>query len=132
MRRRSVDHLVPNEQRTLRAALQLHQQDITQFHGYLLAKQLKSRSAGSPVMAYSTVYRCLDRLEERDLIASFEAHDGASGGPPRRMFELTERGLTIVSELPADDEARFQLDAASPTQSQIPSTPPPDNPREPT
>ncbi|MEZ5380002.1 MAG: PadR family transcriptional regulator [Acidimicrobiales bacterium] len=114
MRRRSVDHLVPNEQRTLRAAWQLQQQGVTEIHGYLLARQLKDRSEGAPVMAYSTVYRCLERLEERGLIASFESSDVASGGPPRRMFTMTERGTAVAAALPPDDSG-FDLGDASST-----------------
>lgn len=101
MRRRSVDHLVPNEQRTLRAAWQLHEQGNEQLHGYLLARQLKNRDDGAPVMAYSTVYRCLDRLEQRGLIETRESQ--ASGGPPRRSFRLTERGRSEAKALPSDE-----------------------------
>lgn len=102
MRRRSVDHLVPNEQRTLRAAWQLHEQGTEQLHGYLLARQLKDREDGAAVMAYSTVYRCLDRLEQRGLIESGESQ--ASGGPPRRTFRLTARGRAEALALPPDEQ----------------------------
>ncbi len=78
------------------------------MHGYLLARQLKSRSDSVPVMAYSTVYRCLDRLEERGLIESSTAADQRSGGPPRRVFRLTDAGRLAAAALP-DDELGFDL-----------------------
>ncbi len=109
MRRRSVDHLVPNEQRTLRAAWLLQQQGTQEVHGYLLARQLKNRSSSAPLMAYSTVYRCLDRLEERGLIESFEHDDRPSGGPPRRHFRVTARGGEVARALP-DDGSGFDVD----------------------
>ena len=45
MRRRSENHLVPNEERTLAAALALHLAGTQHFHGYLLA--------GLVLLAYS-------------------------------------------------------------------------------
>ncbi len=78
------------------------------MHGYLLARQLKSRSDTVPVMAYSTVYRCLDRLEERGLIESSTAAGQRSGGPPRRVFRLTDAGRLAAAALP-DDGLGFDL-----------------------
>jgi DNA-binding PadR family transcriptional regulator len=101
MRRRSENHLVPNEERTLAAALALHQSGTIEFHGYLLAGQLKKQPSSTRVMAYSTLYRCLDRLQERGLVRSWWAPDNTgSGGPPRRLFSLTEKGTETAKELP--------------------------------
>jgi DNA-binding PadR family transcriptional regulator len=102
MRRRSENHLVPNEERTLAAALALHQSGTKEFHGYLLAGQLKKQPSTQRVMAYSTLYRCLDRLQERGLVQSWWAPDNTgSGGPPRRLFSLTDKGTEAAKELPA-------------------------------
>ena len=108
MRRRSENHLVPNEERTLAAALALHQTGTKEFHGYLLAGQLKKQPSAQRVMAYSTLYRCLDRLQERGLVQSWWAPDNTgSGGPPRRLFSLTEKGTQAATELPAPDGDGF-------------------------
>lgn len=108
MRRRSEKHLVPNEERTLAAALALHQSGTQEFHGYLLAGQLKKQPSSERVMAYSTLYRCLDRLEDRGMVRSWWAEDNSeSGGPPRRQFALTAQGLQAAAELPAPEPADF-------------------------
>lgn len=114
MRRKSVDHLVPNEVRTLLAALELHHAGTSPFHGYLLAASLADKAGAEvadadrpstdqePDMAYSTVYRCLGRLEERDLLVSSIDPDAPSGGPPRRHFSMTPKGVETAEKLRAD------------------------------
>lgn len=101
MRRRSTDHLVPNEELTLLAALELYDKGVHALHGYLLAGQLRQIPSSRRAMAYSTVYRCLDRLEERGLVEAWNGPDtGPSGGPPRRHFALTQKGIDHARGLP--------------------------------
>lgn len=101
---------MPNEERTLAAALALHLTGTQQFHGYLLAGQLKKQPSSERIMAYSTLYRCLDRLEERSLVASWWAQDNSeSGGPPRRQFALTNAGIELAGTLPAPEPADFSF-----------------------
>ena len=101
---------MPNEERTLAAALALHLAGTQHFHGYLLAGQLKRQPSAERVMAYSTLYRCLDRLEDRGLVTSWWAPDNSdSGGPPRRQFALTAPGIAVARELPAHTTPGFSF-----------------------
>ncbi len=117
MRRRSDQHLVPNEERTLAAALALHESGTKEFHGYLLAGQLKRQPSAERVMAYSTLYRCLDRLEDRGMVASWWAPSTErSAGPPRRLFTLTESGFEAAKELTGRaDETGFTWTSSTDT-----------------
>ena len=100
MRRRSPDTLVPNEERTLLAALALKRLGFDVFHGYKLASQLRMMHRTTRVMSYSTLYRCLDRLEERGYVASAWADDDeAARGPRRKEFHLTAAGDKLARDL---------------------------------
>lgn len=49
-------------------------------------------------MSYSTIYRCLDRLEQKGLLTgSWDTDD--TEGPPRRIYEISADGLAKVAEL---------------------------------
>ncbi len=70
------------------------------FHGYQLARQVRGQPRADRPMAYSTVYRCIDRLVERDLFAVVDDVDTPSGGPARRHLTLTARGASAAAEIP--------------------------------
>lgn len=96
---RSRPELLPNEARTLVALLTLHRRGIIEFHGYRLANQLRDQPAEDRTMAYSTLYRCLTRLEVKGLVRVRPDEVPSSGGPPRRLFSLTGAGLERASDL---------------------------------
>lgn len=97
MGRRREDQLVSNEQRVLRAALELLARNDTDFHGYLIAKKLREDTSVRAVAA-STIYRCMDRLEERGLLVSrYSAPDGQGAG--RRTYQLTGDGISVATSL---------------------------------
>ena len=92
--------LVPNEERTLLAALALQRLGFDRFHGYKLASQLRTMHPSTRAMSYSTLYRCLDRLAERGLVRQAEPNpEVAARGPKRREFALTEEGETKATSL---------------------------------
>ncbi len=94
--------LVPNEERTLLAALALKRLGFEQFHGYKLASQLRTMHPSTRAMSYSTLYRCLDRLAERGLVSQVDSPETtAARGPKRREFTLTPKGATKASDLAA-------------------------------
>ena len=100
MRRRSPDTLVPNEERTLLAALALQRVGFDQFHGYKLASQLRTMHSTNRAMSYSTLYRCLDRLSDRGLVTEVPAlADAPTRGPKRREFALTPKGEALAADL---------------------------------
>jgi len=62
--------LVPLELAICSAALELRDRGVEQFHGYLIAKELKDASDARLLTAYGTLYRALGRLEHMGLMTS--------------------------------------------------------------
>jgi DNA-binding PadR family transcriptional regulator len=102
VRRNRKTGLVPNESAILLLGAELTRLGHTVFHGYQLSSELRERP--SRAMSYSTVYRCLDRLEERGLLTGHWETDDAQG-PPRRVYELSADGRAKVAQLQELQEA---------------------------
>jgi len=66
VRRRNGTELTRNEERTLLTAVGLLRSGTTSFHGYPIAKAMRRGAE----MNYATLYRCLERLEKRDLLTT--------------------------------------------------------------
>lgn len=100
MKRRKGTALVHNEERILRRVHELRLQGLETVHGYGLSKELTQMPPPAKNMAVSTLYRCLARLEERELVKS-DLETGPSGhqGPARRVFRLTEMGVELAETL---------------------------------
>ena len=64
-------------------------------HGYAIIESLKVGSAGKFDLPEGTVYPALHRLEKADLLISrwVKAY-----GRPRRVYELSDRGLRALGE----------------------------------
>ncbi len=60
-------------------------------HGYALAEGLKDMGLEAYPTDISALYRILYGLEERGMVVSWRETED-SGGPPRRVYELTEEG----------------------------------------
>lgn len=70
----------------------LQEEGILAFHGYALAKVMKTASDGRMLTAHGTLYRALHRLERADLLEAFwEDAEAAEreGRPRRRLYRLT-------------------------------------------
>ena len=104
MRRDPVTGLVRNEKLTLLTLVALGDSDV---YAYALTKfwkeQPKARS-----LSYSTLYRCLDELETRELVESKQT-DEDSGGPPRRLYRVTSEGHALASQLEIAAQERLGL-----------------------
>lgn len=97
MRRKQGNALVKNEELVLSAALHLHRDGESQYHGYRLNGFLEEH--GRKLVA-STLYRILHRLEERAFMTSH--WEQAPGGTQWRcVFTLTGDGLTAAEEVAA-------------------------------
>ena len=68
--RRKAGSLVPLELAICTAALALRDHGVEQFHGYLIAKELKDAADTKLLTAYGTLYRALGRLEQMGLMTS--------------------------------------------------------------
>lgn len=97
MGRRRDGSLLANEERVLVAALALNQAGTVGIHGYDLATQIAQLGRS---MSVSTLYRTLDRLEERGLFTS-ELKPAEGRGPAKRVYVLTGVGIGVAAELSA-------------------------------
>ncbi|MGQ0735412.1 MAG: PadR family transcriptional regulator [Acidobacteriota bacterium] len=95
--RRKPDQLIPLEISILEAAVALQRRGTAMFHGFLLAKMIKSASDSRLLTAHGTLYRALHRLERAKLIEAFweDPHEAAKESRPRRRLYR----LTALSEI---------------------------------
>src|SRR3954462_8004916 len=99
--RRKAGALVPLELAICTAAAGLRQQGIDEFHGYLIAREIKEHADNRLLTAYGTLYRALARLETMGLLSSRweDANLAAADNRPRRRFYvLTPAGMDAVAE----------------------------------
>lgn len=114
--RRNPDTLLPLEHSILEAALHLRRQGIEEVHGFLLAKVIRDRAQARLLTGYGTLYKALERLEQRGFLESrWEAPDRAASErrPRRRYYRLTLVGETALSS-PRADTVRRTSRAATP------------------
>lgn len=94
--RRKDGALVPLELSILEAGLNLTRRGTPEAHGFMLARELRDRQGAKRLTAYGTLYKALERLEQRGYLASRweDPNRAAEAGRPRRRFYR----LTIVGE----------------------------------
>src|SRR3954447_11126585 len=99
--RRKAGALVPLELAICTAAADLRREGLGEFHGYLIAKELKEHADNRLLTAYGTLYRALGRLESMGLLASRweDAMVAANENRPRRrLYSLTAAGEEAVKD----------------------------------
>jgi len=99
--RRKAGQLVPLELAICDAALRLRARGEDEFHGYELAKALKSDADARLLTAYGTLYRALARLEAMGLLLSRwedSSRPVQENRPPRRLYSLTVTGETAAEQ----------------------------------
>lgn len=110
--RRKDDELIPLEVAVLEAALALRKQGTAAFHGYSLAKAIKTAANSRLLTAHGTLYRALHRMERAGLIEGFweEPDDAAvEGRPRRRMYRLAALAEVALARARAQQRARGKL-----------------------
>lgn len=91
---------MPIESAILDASIDLRKGGRSEFHGFLMAKQIRDRDEARRLTAHGTLYKALDRLERAEMLVSrWEDPElaAAEGRPRRRLYEVTglgERALT--------------------------------------
>lgn len=98
--RRKTGAIVPIERSVLEAGLHLHGLGAAEFHGYLLAKQLREDAAARRLLAHGTLYKALDRLENMGFLESrWEAPEAAATEqrPRRRLYRVTSAGSAAIA-----------------------------------
>ena len=112
--RRKADQLIPLEIAILEAALELRKGGATAFHGYHLAKVLRTASESRLLTAHGTLYRAVHRLERTGLIEGFweNPRDAEEEGRPRRrMYRLTALAEVALARARSQQRAAARLRA---------------------
>jgi len=65
-------------------------------HGYQIAAEAEPMAVTHAGLDGAAIYRALRRLEATDCVTS--GWDTSGGGPARRLYTLTERGLEHLAE----------------------------------
>ena len=106
--RRKPGTLLPIEVSILESALDLRSGGQDEFHGFLIAKQMRDREEARRLTAHGTLYRALGRLEEAGLLESWSedpAEAQRERRPMRRLYRVTAEGQRMAaaaeSERPA-------------------------------
>src|SRR5260370_31363728 len=90
--------LTPLELEVLTAGLVLMSRGQAEFYGYDLASHLEDADGAYRRTGFSNLYRTLDRLEAKKLLASRWVLDGPR---PRRVYQLTGLAEQLMAEPPA-------------------------------
>ncbi len=99
--RRKPGTLTSIEQSILAAAINLREEGVSEFHGFLISKKLRDDSGARLLIAFGTLYRALARLEKQGLLRSQWEDDlpADENRPRRRLYQLNGAGAAAFSEL---------------------------------
>lgn len=102
--RRKPGTILPIERELLYAAADLAARGTGEFHGFLIAQEMRGRSGGRDLIAYGNLYRILARMEKAGLLESrWEDPVIATEErrPRRRLYHLTAHGAVAAEERPS-------------------------------
>ncbi len=106
--RRKAGALLSIEISILQAGIGLLRGSDPEFHGYAIARDIRDEEGARSLTSHGTLYRALERLEVRGLLASrWEDPEIAAGEerPRRRMYRVTAEGEAAVQALAAPVQA---------------------------
>ncbi len=107
--RRKPGVLLPIEISILEAGTDLRERGQGEFHGFLIAKEMRNRDAARRLTAHGTLYKALDRMERAGLLESRweDPSIGAEAGRPRRrLYRVTGLGEQAVRAARSAEIAR--------------------------
>ncbi|MGE0228993.1 MAG: PadR family transcriptional regulator [Dehalococcoidia bacterium] len=113
MRRKGDSQLVPLELSILAAGVDLRRGGTDEFHGYAIARELRDGDEARRLTAHGTLYRALERLEQRGLLTSRLEDPAAAEAerrPRRRLYRVTAQGAGASASATAGAQ-RAQLQA---------------------
>jgi hypothetical protein len=94
--RRKAGTVLPVELELLDAAIELKSSGTAEFHGFLIAHEMRDRSGAKDLIAYGNLYRILERMEKAGWLES-KWEDPAVATeerrPRRRLYRLTGQGI---------------------------------------
>ena len=97
--RRKPGTVLPIERELLSGALALRARGVGEFHGFLVAHEVRDRSGAKDLIAYGNLYRVLERMEKAGwLVSAWESPELATNErrPRRRLYRLTALGISAV------------------------------------
>ena len=98
--RRKPGTLLPLEIAILRAALDLAARGSEEFHGYLVASEIREREQARMLTAHGTLYKALDRMRRGGLLSDrWEDPERAAAAarPRRRLYHVTAAGVEALA-----------------------------------
>ena len=93
---------MPIELSILEAGVNLRSRGVAEFHGFMVAKEIKEREDARLLTAHGTLYKALGRMEsagllvrrwEDPLIAAQEER------PRRRLYQVTVSGERVLASV---------------------------------
>lgn len=108
--------MLPLETSVLAAAFRLRRRGSEEFHGFLLAKEIKDLSGARSLTGHGTLYKALARLEKSGLLVSrWEDPTIAASErrPQRRLYQVSTAGeaaLMVVRQ----EKSGLHLDSLEP------------------
>ena len=84
--------------------MHLHASGTDEFHGYVLAKQMRDDDGARRLIAHGTLYKALDRLGSMGYLESRWEDPvlaAEENRPRRRFYRVTPAGSKVLAESPA-------------------------------
>ena len=109
--RRKPGSLIPIEVSILEAGIGLRAEGTAQWHGFLIAKEVKEQQGARLLTAYGTLYKALDRMERAGYLGSQwedPRQAAAEGRPRRRFYRVTAAGETALARAQAAPQRRLE------------------------
>ncbi len=99
--RRKPDSLLQIELSILDVGIQLKARGLPNFHGFLIAKEIKESEDARLLTAHGTLYKALGRMEKAGLLES-QWEDPALAAqenrPRRRFYQVTVAGEAALAK----------------------------------
>ncbi|MGH2703708.1 MAG: PadR family transcriptional regulator [Actinomycetota bacterium] len=103
----------------LAAAAELRRRGEADFYGFSIAKRIQEREGARRLVAYGTLYKALDRLEQAGLLVSHWEDPPVAAAelrPRRRLYRLTALGgQALVDALASRAVPASGLDGLAPS-----------------
>ena len=100
--RRKPGTLLPIEVSVLEVGLELLGRGVEEFHGFLIAKEMKEKDGARMLTAHETLYKALSRMQEAGLLDShWEDPQVAEeeNRPRRRLYHATAARQRALAEV---------------------------------
>lgn len=96
--------MLPIEASILEAGVDFRRVGVREFHGFLIAKEIKEREAARLLTAYGTLYKALERMEKAGLLESRWEDPliaAVENRPRRRLYHVTVVGEAALAKAQA-------------------------------